>query len=187
MWRKDKSEWVFFLVSGLVRVSFTLPDNTDRVLGFFVPGLIFAQNGSFWGENDGTLSYTAEQPTKVYRMKRTTFLKCLNGNSGAMQEYLHMTLRNQIFLIDRVVYQGEKLLRSKCARWLLFMAKYYGKSRGKRCELTVPLTQETIADFLGTTRESVNITLRELERKGYIELATKKITILNVKKVHDSI
>lgn len=187
VWQKDKSEWVFFAVSGLVRVSFTLPDQADRIIGYFVPGMVFAQSGSFWGKNDRMLSYVAELPTKAYRMKRKIFLKCLKDNQKVMHEYLNMTLRNQIFLIDRVVYQGEKGLLSKCARWLLFMAKYYGKSKGKRCELTVPLTQETAANFLGATRESVNVTLKELEYEGYIELATKKISIKNIKKLQNFI
>ncbi|MFN3188198.1 MAG: Crp/Fnr family transcriptional regulator [Candidatus Paceibacteria bacterium] len=183
VWQKDKSEWVFFSQEGLVRVSFTLLDKSHRIIGYFTPGAVFAQIGSFWGKHDGTLSYIAEIPTKVYRMKRQTFLKCLKDNPDAMQEYLQMTLRNQIFLIDRVVYQGEKGLTAKCVRWLLFMAKYYGKSKGNRCEINVPLTQETAANFLNATRESINVTLRELEKEGYIELATKKITIKKMKEL----
>lgn len=181
VWHKDKSEWVFFSQEGLVRVSFILPDDTSRIIGYFTPGMVFAQSGSFWGKNDGMLSYIAEIPTKAYRMKRKTFLKCLQENPAGMQEYLNMTLRNQIFLIDRVVYQGEKGLLAKCVRWLLFMAKYYGKTKRNKCDLIVPLTQETVANFLGTTRESINVTLRGLESDGYIKLATKKITIKDLK------
>lgn len=183
VWRNDKSEWVFFSQEGLVRVSFTLLDKSSRIIGYFPPGMVFAQSGSFWGEHDGTLSYTAELPTKIYRMKRQVFLKCLKDSPETMQEYLNMTLRNQIYLIDRVVYQGEKGLYAKCVRWLLFMAKYYGKSKGVACEITVPLTQDTAANFLHATRESVNVVLKQLEREKHIVLSSKHIRIADTKKL----
>ncbi len=183
VWQKDKSEWVFFLQEGLARVSFTLPDMSSRIIGYFPPGIVFAQSGSFWGNHDGTLSYIAEIPTKTYRIKRQVFLKCLKDNPETMQEYLNMTLRNQIFLIDRVVYQGEKGLYAKCVRWLLFMAKYYGNPKGTGCEITVPLTQDTAANFLHVTRESVNVVLKQLEREKHIILSTKRISITNMKKL----
>lgn len=183
VWGKDKSEWVFFLVDGLIRVSFTVPDSSDRILGYFPRGMVFAQSGSFWNAHDGMLSYTAELPSKTYRMQRTTFLNLLRSDTSLTHEYLNLTLRNQIFLIDRVVYNGEKGLYLKCVRWLLFMAKYYGKNKGARCEITTPLTQETAANFLGTTRESLNVVLRDLEKKKYIELSTKKLVITDTKKL----
>lgn len=180
VWRKDKSEWVFFLITGLVRVSYAMPDKSNRIIGYFPPGMVFAQSGSFFRQHDGILSYTTEKPSTVYRMKRGVFLKLLKENPELMHEYLHLTLRNQLFLIDRIAYQGEKGLFAKCARWLLFMAKYYGKSKGNHCEIVVPMTQETAANFLGATRESLNVVLRELEDKKYIALATKKIVIKDV-------
>lgn len=184
VWKKDKCEWVFFSQEGLVRVSFTLPDNSSRIIGYFPPGMVFAQSGSFWGQHDGTLSYTAELQTKVYRIKRQTFLKYLKDNPDTMQEYLNMTLRNQIFLVDRIVYQGEKGLYAKCVRWLLFMAKYYGNQKGVGCEITVPLTQDTTANFLHATRESVNVVLKQLEREKHITLSTKRIRITHINKLN---
>lgn len=185
VWRKDKSEWVFFLTAGLVRVSFAMPDKSNRIIGYFPPGMVFAQSGSFWEQHDGMLSYTTEVPSTVYRMKRSTFLTLIKKDSELMQEYLNLTLRNQIFLIDRIAYQGEKGLFAKCARWLLFMTKYYGKTKGNQCEIAVPITQETAANFLNTTRESLNVVLRELVDKKYIEMATKKIVIRDMKKLRE--
>ncbi len=183
VWRKEQSDWVFFLAEGLVRVSFSFPDKTDRIIGYFVPGAAFAQSGSFMEDYDGMLSYTSETASKILRMKRKRFLACLKSDSRLMSEYLGMTLRNQILLIDRIVYQGEKGLYGKCARWLLFMAKYYGKEDGSRCTIAVPLTQDTIADFLHATRESVNATLQRLIKEKHIAIVRKKISILNCGKL----
>lgn len=177
VWQKDDNAWMFFLKEGLVRVSFTFSDGSNRILGYFVPGHIFAQSGSFFDDRDGMLSYTAEQPLRVYRMKNKAGFELIQNDPVLMKEYLSMTLRNQIFLIDRVVYQGEKGLYLKCARWLLFMAKYYGQTNGATCEIAVPLTQETAANFLHTTRESLNGVFQQLSTEGHITISTKKIII----------
>lgn len=189
VWKNDESDWVFFLAKGLVRASFTFSDDTSRIIGYFVPGAIFAQSGSFTNERDGMLSYTAEGPAVVLRMRYQKFLTQLKNDPVLTGEYLNMTLRNQLLLIDRIVYQGEKGLHAKTVRWLLFMAKYYGEVEGNTCNITVPLTQATVANFLHATRESVNVELRELEKKNYIELSTKQISITNMsglKKLLDS-
>ena len=179
VWKNDESAWVFFLVKGLVRASFSFSDDTHRILGYFVPGTVFAQSGSFIND-PGVLSYLAEGPVTVLRVRRATFLKQLQSDIMLANEYLNITLRNQLVLVDRIVYQGEKGLRAKTVRWLLFMAKYYGTSSGNTCDITVPLTQETIANFLHATRESMNIELRNLEKESLVELATKRIRIIDL-------
>lgn len=183
VWSKDDCDWIFFLEKGLVEVSFSLPDDTHRILGYFVPGAVFAKSGSFINNPDGALSYKANTDVTVLRMKYKKFRSHLSKHPALMEEYMNMTLRNQIFLIDRVVYQGEKGLYLKCARWLLFMAKYYGKKNGRGVDIYVPIKQETAADFLHTTRESTNVVLRRLEKEGFIKLATKKISIVDIKKL----
>ncbi len=183
VWNKDKCPWVFFLKEGLVKVTFNFSEKDTRLIGYFVPGHIFAQSGSFIGEYDGRLSYTAKTKTKVYRMKHSIFIKLTKKYPEVMNEYLDMTLRNQLLLIDRVVYQGEKGLYLKCVRWLLFMAKYYGKTTKDHVEIIVPMTQETAANFLHTTRESLNVMLRKLEKEEIISTKHKKIEILKLSKL----
>lgn len=180
VWEKDKSSWVFFLKSGFVRASFTHTEGTERIIGYFVPGHVFAQSGSFMGVHDGTLSYTAKTPAVAYRMRHATFLRLVHEDTSLMKEYLAMTLRNQVFLIDRIVYQGEKGLYRKCARWLLFMATYYGRSSGTRCEIEIPITQNTAAEFMHTTRESLNVILRRLADEKIISIERKRLTILSM-------
>lgn len=189
VWKSDESAWVFMLASGLVRVSFSFDDGQQRVIGYFVPGVVFAQSGSFFAEHDGALSYIAEGPVTVYRMKRSEFLLMLDTSNNHMcvREYLDMTLRNQIFLIDRIVYQGEKGLEAKFRRWLLFMVKYYGQKNDTTAEISVSLTQEMIADFLHTTRESVNVLLKESIQKRIIKIEKKKIVILDLARLEKKV
>lgn len=183
VWEKDESDWVFFLSEGFVKASFSLPDGTQRIIGFFVPGHIFAQSGSFFNKQDGKITYSAETNVSTYRIKHTLFLKEIQRDLELTNEYLTMTLRNQVFLIDRVVYQGEKNINNKCIRWLIFMSKYYGTEKNQTIEIIVPITQEVIANFLGSTRESANACLGNLVKKNIISISKKHIIILDSAKL----
>lgn len=183
VWNNDTSDWVFFLMDGFVEASFDLKDGSRRIIGYFPPGAVFAQSGSFFNSREGLISYTAKTTTKVYRVKNKKFLSSLKASTDLMAEYIPIMLKSHIFLVERVIYTGEKDLYHKCVRWLLFMKRFYGKKVGKKYEIQIPLTQETVANFLGATRESANIILNQLEKENYIELKTKKITITNAEKL----
>lgn len=185
VWRKETSEWVYFLKTGVVKAAFTLSDGTERLLGYFLPGMTFAQMGSFFSDPHASLEYEATERTTLYRMPREKFLQLLQTDSILNQEYLDQILRNQIFLIERIEYQGEKGIKAKTMKWLLFMHKYYCLPEQKECTISVPLTHEVVANFLHATRESISKTLMRLRRDGFIKIEKKHITITDIKKLRE--
>lgn len=180
----DESPWVFFLTEGLVRVSFTFSDGNERLIGYFLPGMSFAKSGSFFAHEGGALEYLAQMPTTVLRMHREDFFAQLRSNPDFNAEYIDMILKNQIFLIERIVYQGETGIEKKFLRWLYFMAKYYGEPRGNSLRITVATSQEDIANFLHTTRVSVSKVVKKYTEKHIISVQKKHIYIANVDELH---
>lgn len=181
VWPADNFPWVYNLESGFARVTFAGKDDDARIIGFFTPGTTFAQVGSFFDSDSGTIEYLAETPVVVHRVKRDAFFEKLDTDKEFAKSYLNISLRNQIFLIDRIVYQGENGISKKMIRWILFMVKYYGVDvpNSNHVEIEIPLTQTTIASFLHVTRESANAAIRELVKKNLIEVSNKKIVILD--------
>ncbi len=173
----DESPWVFFLQSGIVQASFTLADGDMRLLGYFTPGVAFAKSGSFFADSGGDIEYQAVDTVTVYRVQREVFFTQLRSNVVFAEEYRAMLLKNQLFLIDRIVYQGEKTIERKLLRWLLFMAKYYGESTGAACYITVPTLQHDIANFLHASRVSIGNALHDLTATKIIATHQRHITI----------
>ena len=183
VWRKESSDWVYFLKSGTVKAAFTLQDGTERILGYFIPGMTFAQMGSFFADPSATLEYEAISTVQVYRLPRTVFLDAVANMPEINKEYVDQILRGQIALIERIEYQGEKGIKGKLVKWLLFMQKYYCSSEAKSCTFDIPLTHETVANFLHATRESVSKNINQLRRDGYITVKAKHITINDIDKL----
>lgn len=173
----DPQPWVFFLKEGLVKVSFTLKDGSERIIGYFIPGMTFAQNRTFYEDDGGGLEYCTLTPTVAYRIDRADFLRQVQSDPDFNNDYIQSLLRNQVFLIDRITYQGESTIYEKCLRWLLFMAKYYCEPGSDGCKIVVPITQDTIANFLHASRESVSKCLKKLAREGLISVDHKYITL----------
>lgn len=177
----DPQPWVYFLSEGIVEVSYAFEDNAgDRPLGYFVQNMVFAQNRSFFNDVEGDLKYRSVEPIVVYRVHRDVFLAQLDKSFAFTKEYLQMVLLVRIFTTDLVIYLGEYRIHNRCIRWLLLMAKYYGEQTKDGCRIIVPLTQDTVANFLHVSRESVSKTLREFTKNGHITIKKKYITITDL-------
>lgn len=175
----DDSPWVFFLCSGVAQASFVFNDGSERLIGYFLPGMTFAKSGSFFANGDGFLEYIAKDTCTLYRVNREIFLRALRDNSGVNAEYMEMILKNQMLLIERIVYQGESGIELKFLRWVAFMVKYYGNQHEKTCQIIVSTSQQEIANFLHVTRVSVGKVVKKYTQQGIISFHSKRL-IVNV-------
>lgn len=159
-------------------------DGSESILGYYLAGQTYAQNGSFFSQHGGAdLEFTPIEASSIYRVPRDKFLEQLAIDQDFSKDYTTMVLRNQLALIDRVIFLGESRLIKRCVRWLLFMSKFYGERDGKSCHITISLTQDTVASFLHITRESAGKCLRKLSNDGYIRMEKKHITIIDIHKL----
>lgn len=182
--RVTRSTYVYFLISGIIKSTFTSNDGTERLLGFFLPGTTFAQSGSFFDKPTEGIEYEVVEKCEVYRLKNQVFFNKLNNDNEFAIDYLQTVARNNLFLIERIVYQGEKDIRTKFIKWLIFMAKFYGQPVDSNLlTISVPMTQNTIANFLHSTRESVNKIIIDMKKAGLIDFNGKKIVICDLKKL----
>lgn len=177
----DTNNWVFLLTDGLVSVGFSSENGDNKLIGYFLPGMTFAQSGSFFEEfSTVQLDYKACDNSSVLRVDRVHFLASLKQDANLNEDYVSALLRNQIFLVERIVYQSEKGVNNKCVRWLLFMAKFYGQITSSGIKIATPITQETAANFMNVTRESAASALGALKKKKLISVDRKYLTISSV-------
>lgn len=179
----DPQPWVYFLDKGLVEVTHSLEDGASRILGYFVENMIFAQNRLFDEDSEGDLQYLATENVVIYRVHKDVFLKELAKDHGFTQEYLASSLLMRIYTTDLVIYLGENRIHNRFIRWLLLMAKYYGEDTKEGRRIMITLTQDVVANFLHTSRESVSKVINKFIRDGQISTEKKQITIKDIAKL----
>lgn len=139
--------------------------------------MTFAKSGSFFANNDGFLEYIAKEPCTLFRIKRELFRQTLIDNASFNAEYMDMVLKNQMFLIERIVYQGESGIDMKFLRWIAFMVKYYGEQRGDVNHIAVTTNHQEIANFLHLTRVSVGKVIKKYTALGIISTQNKHLAV----------
>lgn len=180
----SKSQYVFFLDEGIIKASIrSKNNNNENIIGYFFPGATFAQSGSFFEDSSNSLDYEVVENSSLYRLERDEFLKNLEDDNSFALAYLETVLINNLFLIERINYLGEKNALAKLTNWILFMNKFYGLEVGDKRMIPISITQDSIASFIGTTRESVNKSLVTLKDKSLIKIQKKKIVIYSIEKL----
>jgi CRP/FNR family cyclic AMP-dependent transcriptional regulator len=129
--------------------------------------------GEFWGEGclAGQLlrmtTATAMTETTVVRVEKSAMIRMLHQEPSLAELFMSYLLARNIRLeedlIDRILNSSEKRL----ARVLLLLAGF-GKE-GKPEAVIPKISQETLAEMIGTTRPRVNFFMNKFKRLGFIE------------------
>jgi len=157
---------VFFLQSGGVQLSVLSAAGKEAVVGMLGPGDFFGE-GSLAGQSHRIGSAKAIVGTSVLRIGKAVMAAALREHPDLADRFLkHMLARNiriEEDLVDQLFNSSEKRL----ARTLLLLARY-GADDDTHRELPI-LSQETLAEMIGTTRSRVNFFMNKFRKLGFIE------------------
>jgi len=161
----DPATDVFYLQEGSVKLSVLSRTGKEAVVGMLGPGDFFGE-GCLAGQPRRMATASAMSPSAVLVIEKPQMLEMLHTQPSLAERFLsHMLARNiriEEDLVDQLFNSSEKRL----ARALLLLARY-----GKEDQpLLVPkLSQETLAEIVGTTRSRVNFFMNKFRDLGFIE------------------
>jgi CRP/FNR family cyclic AMP-dependent transcriptional regulator len=162
----DLSKHVLYVQSGGVKLSVLSKTGREAVVAMLSPGDFFGE-GCLAGQRVRMGSATALAPTAILRVGRLHMTRLLHKQHELSDRFIaHMLARNiriEEDLIDQLFNSAEKRL----ARTLLLLARY-GK-QDQPATLVPRISQETLAEMIGTTRSRVNFFLNKFKKLGFIE------------------
>ena len=162
----DPCEHVMYIQSGSVKLSVLSKTGREAVVAVLGPGDFFGE-GCLAGQPFRIGSATAVSPSMILLIGKQAMVGVLHRQRQMSDRFIsHMLARNirvEEDLIDQLFNSSEKRL----ARALLLLARYGKQDRPAR---VVPhLSQETLAEMVGTTRSRVNFFLNKFRTLGFIE------------------
>jgi CRP-like cAMP-binding protein len=157
---------VFYIQDGGVKLSVLSAAGKEAVVAMLGPGDFFGE-GCLAGQPLRMGTATAVVPATVLRLPRGEMIRTLHEQPAFADRFLeHMLLRNiriEEDLVDQLFNSSEKRL----ARTLLLLARY---GKDQTTLRTLPrLSQETLAEMVGTTRSRVNFFMNKFRKLGFIE------------------
>lgn len=158
-------ESVMYIQSGGVKLSVLSKTGRAAVIAMLGPGDFFGE-GCLAGQPVRMGSATAIMPSTILLVNKEAMVSLLHKQHALSDRFIaHMLARNiriEEDLVDQLFNMSEKRL----ARTLLLIARY-GKHDTPVRDVP-PVSQETLADMIGTTRSRVNFFMKKFERLGFI-------------------
>jgi CRP/FNR family transcriptional regulator, cyclic AMP receptor protein len=157
---------VFYIEGGGVKLSVLSSTGKEAIVAILGPG-DFLGEGCLAGQPLRMGTATAVTPATLLRIQKGDMVRMLHDRPEFSDRFIaHMLARNiriEEDLIDQLFNSSEKRL----ARMLLLLARYGKEDRTTR-ELP-KLSQETLAEMVGTTRSRVNFFMNKFRKLGFIE------------------
>jgi CRP-like cAMP-binding protein len=157
---------VFYLQHGGVKLSVLSRTGKEAIVAMLAPG-DFLGEGCLAGQTRRMATATALVPTRMLRVRKQEMMRALHDHSALSDRFIgHMLTRNiriEEDLVDHLFNSSEKRL----ARTLLLLARY-GDDRAPQRVLP-RLSQETLAEMVGTTRSRVNLFMNKFRKLGFIK------------------
>jgi CRP-like cAMP-binding protein len=162
----DPGDQVLYIQKGGVKLSVLSKAGRQAVVAMLGPGEFFGE-GCLAGQVVRMGSATATMDSTVLLVAMEQMVRLLHEQHALSDRFIaHMLARNiriEEDLIDQLFNSSEKRL----ARTLLLLARY-GKPN-KPVRAVPPISQETLAEMVGTTRSRVNFFMKKFERLGFID------------------
>ena len=160
------SDTVMYIQKGGIKISVLSRTGKEAVVAMLGPGDFFGE-GALTGQSIRIGTATATTPTTVLVIEKGAMLRLLRDEPTFSERFIsYMLARNlriEADLVDHLFNSSEKRL----ARTLLLLARY-GDQAGP--ERRIPkISQETLAEMVGTTRSRVNFFMNKFRDLGFIE------------------
>jgi CRP-like cAMP-binding protein len=173
----DTANAVFYILEGQVTLTVVSQRGKEAIVATLEPASFFGE-ACLTGQVLRLEAATAMGVAKIMRIGKTAMIKVLHDEPTFSELFLaHLLARNiriQEDLVDQLFNSSEKRL----ARVLLLMA-HFGKE-GKPEAVIAKVSQETLADMIGTTHSRVSFFMNKFRKLGFIEYDGASHTGLHV-------
>jgi CRP/FNR family transcriptional regulator, cyclic AMP receptor protein len=162
----DPARNVLYIQEGSVRLAVVNKTGKEAVVALLGPG-DFVGEACLAGQSVCIATATAIAPTSVRVIGKDEMMKALSKEHELSDRFIaYMLARNirvESDLIDQLFNSSEKRL----ARTLLLLAHYGATGRPHR--VLPKISQETLAEMIGTTRSRVNFFMNKFRKLGFIQ------------------
>jgi CRP/FNR family transcriptional regulator, cyclic AMP receptor protein len=162
----DSADSVMYVQKGSVKLTVVNESGKEAVVAIFGIGDFFGEGGMA-GQTVRMATATAMVPTTVLVIENSEMMRALHAEHSLSDRFIsYMLTRNtrvEADLIDQLFNSTEKRL----ARALLLLARYGKEDQVERVHQKV--SQEMLAEMIGTSRSRVNLFMNKFRQLGFIE------------------
>jgi CRP-like cAMP-binding protein len=171
----DKAGFVYEVLDGVVCCYRVLADGRRQVTSFAFPG-------DFIGigpDDTYRFSCVATCATRVRSIPKSLLFRTADRDPNLGRRLLECAGAQMAGMLDHFVLLGRKSALEKVATFVLGLAKRNCDDEASSVTFTLPMTRADIADYLGTTNETVSRCLSKLRNLKVIDLPQPQVVVVH--------
>jgi CRP-like cAMP-binding protein len=161
----DRASTVIYIQKGGVKLSVVNEVGKEAVVALLGPGDFFGE-GSLTGVPFRMGMATAMTPTTVLMIEKNEMIRVLHKEHKFSDRFIAYLLSRNIRVEEDLVDQLFNSIEKRLARALLLLARYGEEDKPQK--LLPKVSQETLAEMVGTTRSRVNLFMNKFRKLGFI-------------------
>ena len=180
--QNDTSKYLYNITEGNVKIYQLLDDGRIQIIGFLYPGDFF---GSY---SNNKYNYCAEAigNLKTCAFDQKILDKYLDENPVLAKELLNKTSYELTLAQDRLTVLGKLKATERITKFLLNISEQRKRIGWKNNPISLPMTRQDIADYLGLTIETVSREFSNLKSSNIIKgITSKQIYLTDFEKLEN--
>ena len=172
----DRAQGVHFLASGRIKVSKVTRDGKELTLAYRTEGDFFGEPCLLDGGPREEMAEAMDASVTV-ECERELLDQLLHSNGVAAYKFARALILRRKDLETRVEQLIFKDVGSKLAELLLSLGHEHGIADERGLVVGLKITHQEMANLIGSTRETVSLTLSQFKRKGLIQTEGRKVIL----------
>ena len=172
----DRSQGIHFIANGRVKISKVTHDGKELTLAYRTSGDFFGEACLLEGGPREEMAEAMESTTTV-EIERLAFDRILATQVGVSYLFVRSLISRWRGLEAKVEQLVFKDVGSKLAELLMRLASEHGVEHRRGLALSIKITHQEMANLIGSTRETVSLTLSQFKRKGLLLTEGRKIIL----------
>lgn len=185
LWRGENLQFVASLVDGVASLSKTLEDGRTQMVGLLLPSDFIGRPGRERIEFD----VTATTDVTLCCFERKPFERIVQNTPHVAQRLMELALDELDSARDWMLLLGRKTAREKIATFIEMLVRRSTMTvpDGTPQDLSLPMTRDQIANYLGLTLETVSRQFNALKKEGIISFSDRrKFEVVDMAALHDA-
>lgn len=162
----DAADGVFYLQKGRVKLTVVSRDGKEAVIAILGANDFFGE-GCLAGQTRRMASATAMSDSSIMRIDKREVISQMHARPAFTELFLHYVLTRNIRIEEDLVDQLFNSSEKRLARVLLLLANFGKETKPE--PLIAKISQETLAEMVGTTRARISFFMNKFRKLGFIE------------------
>jgi CRP-like cAMP-binding protein len=172
----DPGDAVYFVNGGRLKVSKVTRDGKELTLAYRVPGEIFGELCLIEGGPREEMAEAMENAL-ITAIERTLFETILQKEGAIGARLVKVVAQRRRDVENKIEQLIFKDVNAKLAELLLRLGEEYGIDDARGTLVSLKITHQEMANLIGSTRETVSLTLSQFKRRGFIHTDGRKVIL----------